>query len=228
MRHEDAARVKIDALLTASGWDVQDYPDLDLSSPNGIAVREFPLKQGHGTADYLLYVNRRAVCVVEAKKTSQTLTGVEVQTEKYSHGLPDSLPAVHRPLPWLYESAGEVTRFTNALDPDAASREVLAFHRPETMSQEHGLSDSSIRPTFGKDRDPSCLTLLPRLQTLSLLAEEDFAITRLRSSRIWRMLCREPAARTSRDTGEPRESRFNLLCMVPHRRVIGTRTGQII
>src|ERR1051326_5750255 len=101
MRHEDAARVKIDAQLRASGWEVQDYPDLDLSSPGGIAVREFPLKPGHGAADYLLYVHRCAVGVVEAKKEGGTLTGVEVQTEKYSHGLPESLPAVDRPLPWL-------------------------------------------------------------------------------------------------------------------------------
>src|ERR1043165_6105714 len=100
MRLEDKAREKIDALLAASGWDVQDYPSLYLSCP-AVAVREFPLKSGHGMADYLLYVDRRAVGVVEAKKEGETLTGVEVQTEKYSRGLPDALPAPFRPLPWL-------------------------------------------------------------------------------------------------------------------------------
>ena len=28
MRHEDAARIKIDSQLKACGWEVQDYPDL--------------------------------------------------------------------------------------------------------------------------------------------------------------------------------------------------------
>ena len=62
----------------------------------GVAVREFPLKPGHGYADYLLYVDGQAVGVIEAKKEGETLTGVEMQAEKYAAGMPDALPA---PLP---------------------------------------------------------------------------------------------------------------------------------
>ena len=62
-------------------------------------MREFPLKPGHGKADYLLYVDKKAVGVVEAKPEGTTLTGVEVQSGKYSTGLPDTLPAHERPLP---------------------------------------------------------------------------------------------------------------------------------
>ena len=62
-----------------------------MSAP-GVAVREFPLKSGHGTADYLLYVDGKVVGVVEAKPAGFTLTGVEVQSEKYSTGLPEWTP----------------------------------------------------------------------------------------------------------------------------------------
>ena len=61
---EARARENIDAQLVEAGWAVQNHKDLDLSAGRGVAVREFPL--AHGAADYLLYVNRRAVGVVEA------------------------------------------------------------------------------------------------------------------------------------------------------------------
>ena len=38
------------------------------------------------------------------------------------------------PLPFVYESTGVITRFTDGLDPRPRSREVFTFHRPETMA----------------------------------------------------------------------------------------------
>lgn len=130
---EAEARKSIDAQLTASGWVVQDSRAANLYAAPGVALREFPLKSGHGFADYLLYVNGEAVGAVEAKKVGMTLTGVEIQAAKYSEGLPKHLPAYRRPLPFLYQSTGVETRFTNLLDPDPRSRPVFAFHRPETL-----------------------------------------------------------------------------------------------
>ncbi|WP_437763055.1 hypothetical protein WMF27_42945 [Sorangium sp. So ce281] len=92
-RPEDAARKNIDDALTAAGWAVQDRQVMNLDAAHCVAVREFPLKRGHGFADYLLYVDGEAVGVIEAKEVGTTLTGVEGQTEKYSAGLPDLLPA---------------------------------------------------------------------------------------------------------------------------------------
>ena len=94
---EKRARQAIDAALVAAGWQVQSRDAINLQASRGIAVREFPLKPGHGYADYLLYVDRQAVGVIEAKKAGTTLTGVEVQAEKYAAGMPDALPAPHRP-----------------------------------------------------------------------------------------------------------------------------------
>ena len=134
MTPEEQARAKIDRLLEQAGWSVQDADSINLYAGSGVAVREFSLKSGHGTADYLLYVNQKAAGVVEAKPEGSTLTGVEVQSEKYSTGLPDNLPAHHNPLPFLYESTGAETQFTNRLDPEPRSRLVFSFHSPQTLA----------------------------------------------------------------------------------------------
>ena len=67
MTPEEQARTNIDEMLTRAGWAVQDADALNLYAGKGVAVREFPLKSGHGHADYLLYVDQRAAGVVEAK-----------------------------------------------------------------------------------------------------------------------------------------------------------------
>jgi type I restriction enzyme R subunit len=131
---EQKARGEIDAKLVASGWLVQDRDDQDLTAGRGIAVREFPMKSGFGFADYLLYLDRKALGAVEAKADG-TLTGVEAQSAKYAAGLPDNLPAHRRPLPFLFESNGSVTFFTNGLDPKPRSRKVFSFPRPETFAE---------------------------------------------------------------------------------------------
>jgi len=131
MTPEQKARQRIDALLTQTGWVVQDYADLNLYAGTGLACREFPLKSG--TADYLQYVDGGALGVVEAKPEGFPLVGVETQSGKYLDGLPANPPHFRLPLPFAYEATGAVTQFTNYLEPDAASREVFAFHRPDEL-----------------------------------------------------------------------------------------------
>ena len=133
-RPEDCARANIDRLLAGAGWLIQNRDSINIEAGRGIAIREFPLAPGHGFADYLLYVDGYAAGVVEAKKAGVPLIGVEIQTAKYSVGLPQTLHAPRRPLPFCYESTGVETRFTNLLEPDARSRPVFGFHRPETLA----------------------------------------------------------------------------------------------
>ena len=121
-------------MLTAAGWAVQDVAAANIHADRGVAVREFPLAPGFGFADYLLYVDGRAAAVIEAKKQGATLSGVEIQSSRYAQGLPPSLPAWRRPLPFLYESTGAETRFTNGLDPEPRAHAVFAFHRPEMLA----------------------------------------------------------------------------------------------
>ena len=139
MTPEQKARIQIDTMLERAGWTLQDVHSLNLSAARGVAVREFGLKPGHGTADYLLYVDGKATGVVEAKPVGYTLTGVELQSGKYSDGLPDALPAHRKPLPFLYETTGSETHFTNLQDPEPRSRGVFSFHTPATLAGWVGL-----------------------------------------------------------------------------------------
>lgn len=135
MTPEAKARVQIDHLLQAAGWHVCHMSQVNLHAAQGVAIREFPLNPGHGFADYLLYVNGKACGVIEAKKEGVPLKGVEVQSARYAQGLPAALPAWRRPLPFLFESTGVETQFTNGLDPLPRSRRVFAFFRPEMLLQ---------------------------------------------------------------------------------------------
>jgi type I restriction enzyme R subunit len=132
---EARARIEIDKLLAQAGWHVCGMADLNIHAAQGVAIREFPLNNGFGFADYLLYVNGKACGVIEAKKAGATLTGVEVQSGRYAQGLPASLPAWERPLPFLFESTGVETHFTNGLDPQPRARGIFAFFRPELLAQ---------------------------------------------------------------------------------------------
>jgi type I restriction enzyme R subunit len=131
---EAIAREQIDRVPTESGWAVLDIADANLGAARGVANREFPLTTGYGFADYVLFVDGRALGVIEAKKAGTTLTGVELQAARYSDGFPDAFPAHLRPLPFLYQSTGLETRFSSRLDPDPRSRRVFQFHQPATLA----------------------------------------------------------------------------------------------
>jgi hypothetical protein len=135
LKPEAKARLNIDSMLRAAGWDVQDFSRVNLGAARGVAVREFPMAKGHGQADYLLFVGRMAVGEVEAKREGSTLTGVEWQSAKYTTGLPQGIPAVTTPLPFAYESTGVETKFTNGLEPIPRSRNVYSFLQPDTLAE---------------------------------------------------------------------------------------------
>ena len=170
MTPEKQARVLIDKHLRDAGWIVQDADAINLSEGVGIAVREFPLNSGF--ADYLLYAEGKAIGVVEAKPKGYPLTGVETQSSKYTNGLPKDLPHYRLPLPFAYESTGEVTRFTNSLDPDFRSREVFSFHRPEEL----------LRLVTKDDQVRASLRKMPPLDVGQLWRVQVGSITNLEKS----------------------------------------------
>ncbi len=126
---EQIARDRIDAMLCAAGWIVQPKRSIELSAAVGVAVREY--QTDVGPADYVLFVNRQPVGVIEAKKETEgvRLTTHETQTADYAAA---KLKWVKNelPLPFLYESTGMVTQFTDGREPKARSREVFHFHSP--------------------------------------------------------------------------------------------------
>ena len=140
---EQVTRDKIDEMLKASGWKVQKKYAIDFNAGLGIAVREYQTVVG--PADYVLFVDKKAVGVIEAKReeAGQNITTVEDQTGGYANA---TLKWVNNkePLPFLYESTGVITRFTDGRDPKPRSREVFSFHHPETF-KEWLEQDSSLR-----------------------------------------------------------------------------------
>lgn len=131
---EQIARDEIDDLLKAAGWSVQDKNTIDLHDGPGQAVREY--QTDVGPADYVLFVDGKAIAVIEAKRKSkgENLTTAEEQTAGYA-GAHLKWVNNNKALPFLYESTGVITRFTDGRDPKPRSREVFTFHRPETLRE---------------------------------------------------------------------------------------------
>lgn len=134
MTPEPKARQLIDSKLEQAGWLVQDMKLLNLGAGPGVAVREYPTDTGF--ADYVLFIDRQAVGVIEAKRdeAGENITAVEQQTARYAGGaLKWRLQT--SPLPFLWESTGQIIRFTDGRDPTPRSREVFHFFRPEQLRE---------------------------------------------------------------------------------------------
>ena len=168
---EQVARDRIDDRLRAAGWHVQDRNAIDFTKGLGIAVREYPTDVG--PADYVLFVDRQAVGVVEAKPDDwgDRLTTVEEQSEGYANAKLKWVSNAE-PLPFVYESTGQITRFTNGRDPNPRSREIFTFHRPETF-KDWALARQSLR---------SGIASLPPLNPVGLRECQINAITELEKS----------------------------------------------
>ncbi len=156
---EQIARDKIDRMLVSAGWVVQSKNKVDLSTATGVAVREY--QTDIGPADYVLFVDRKPVGVIEAKREEEgvRLTVHEDQAEFYAEArLKYNLNK--EPLPFVYESTGVLTRFTDGHDPKPRSRPIFHFHKPETLAEWHsqketlraklksmpGLNEEGLRP----------------------------------------------------------------------------------
>ena len=167
---EQIARDNIDKQLTACGWIIQNKSTLNLSAGVGIAVREYLTDVG--PADYVLFVDGKPCGIVEAKREEEghRLTVHENQSEEYATAKLKHLD--NEPLPFVYESTGEVTRFTDFRDPKPRSRNVFSFHKPETF-RAWLKQEESLRSSFKN---------LPLLQTEGLRDCQINAITKLENS----------------------------------------------
>ncbi|MEQ9437482.1 MAG: type I restriction-modification enzyme R subunit C-terminal domain-containing protein [Cyclobacteriaceae bacterium] len=130
---EQIARDKIDAMLVAAQWVVQSKKKVDLSAARGVAVREY--QTDLGPADYVLFVDRKPVGVIEAKREEEghRLTVYEEQSSDYANSKLKYLN--NDPLPFVYESTGALTRFTDYRDPKPRSRPLFSFHQPAKLAE---------------------------------------------------------------------------------------------
>lgn len=134
VKPEDKARHEnINPALKKAGWKIQNFKSANIYASKGVAVEFFQM--GRDEADYVLFVNGQACGIIEAKKEGVTLIGKEPQSNKYAQSFPEEFQSVEMPLPFVYESTGIETRFTNLWDPKPRSREVFNFHQPETLEK---------------------------------------------------------------------------------------------
>ena len=129
---EQVARDRIDEMLRQAGWAVQSKDKINFNAAKGIAIREYTTSVG--PADYVLFVNQKPVGIIEAKKEVEghRLTVVEDQSKGYAEAQLKFFKSSEA-IPFVYESTGTITRFTDYRDPNARSREVFHFHQPETL-----------------------------------------------------------------------------------------------
>ena len=137
MLPEEKARVKIDKQLISAGWDVVARDEYVPQSAS--AVKE-ALMQGNTESDYLLFIDDKAVAVVEAKREENPLgEDVQQQAEDYAcnpqdwYGLwfPNQIPLV-------YLANGNKIYFKNMLQPDSDYVELTEMDSPKKMLQRIG------------------------------------------------------------------------------------------
>ncbi len=132
MTPEELARVKIDKQLNDAGWDIVSRMDY---MPNTASAVKEALMQGSKESDYLLFVEDKAIAVVEAKKEENPLgDDVAIQAENYAvtpqnwYGLWFS-----NQIPLVYLANGKKIYFKNMLIPDSEYEEIPAVHTPKQM-----------------------------------------------------------------------------------------------
>ena len=125
---EQIARDQIDKRLAEAGWIVQDKKAVDFSAGLGIAVREY--QTDIGPADYALFVDKKAVGVIEAKpeEWGHKITTVEEQSASYAAA---KLKWVNNkePLPFVDSMSSSLSRFSG--------------WRSRSLSLGEGLTDST-------------------------------------------------------------------------------------
>lgn len=157
MTPEQKARKVIDKLFSNAGWQVLDR---DHYAPNISAVAlEEGLLNGNLEADYLLFLNGKAVGVLEAKKESVDVYAdwVKAQAENYVKKVPPTYQTIAKPLPLIYLSNGKTVLFKNGNIPESEYEEINRIHTPKEITRMLGLADEySALPALRKQGLRDC------------------------------------------------------------------------
>ena len=135
MKPEEAAREKIDKQLMNVGWDIVSRDEYIPMSTT--AVKE-ALMQGNTESDYLLFIDNKAIAVVEAKREENPLgDDVAEQAEDYATHPQNWYGLWKRNLiPLVYLANGKKILLKNLLaDPKGEYTEISEMHSPKKMLQ---------------------------------------------------------------------------------------------
>lgn len=134
MLPEEKARVKIDKQLRNAGWDIVSRNEY---LPNStVAVKE-ALMVGNTESDYLLFIEGKAIAVIEAKREENPLGDeVKKQVENYAVS-PQAWYALwfEKLIPLVYMANGNKIYFKNMLNQKSRYEELSKMHSPKKMLQ---------------------------------------------------------------------------------------------
>ena len=141
MTPEDKARVKIDRWFEDAGWEVTDRDHYTPSS-TAVAIRE-GLLSGNLEADYFLFINGKAVGVLEAKRKEVDVWDncVAEQAEHYTRSVPNCYQKIASVLPLVYLSNGETILFKNQNKEDEPYFTLDRIHSPKEIVKMLGIED---------------------------------------------------------------------------------------
>lgn len=134
MLPEEKARVKIDKQLRNAGWDIVARNEY---LPNSTSAVKEALMGENTESDYLLFIDGKAIAVIEAKR-EENLLGDEVkkQAEDYAVSPQDWYGLwFEKLIPLVYMANGNKMYFKNMLVEDSDYEELSQMHSPKKMLQ---------------------------------------------------------------------------------------------
>ena len=141
MTPEEKARQKIDQWFAEAGWKVINREDYEPTC-TAVAIREGLLK-GNLEADYFLFINGKAVGVLEAKREDIDALSDKVceQAVLYAKSVPHIYQAYQKPLPFIFTSNGKELYFCDFREQEQGFKQIIAIPTPYELVKQLGISD---------------------------------------------------------------------------------------
>lgn len=142
MTPEEKARIKIDQWFADAGWKVINRDDYEPTC-TAVAIREGLLK-GNLEADYFLFINGKAVGVLEAKReeTDAFASKVCEQAALYAKSVPNIYQTYQNPLPFIFTSNGKELYFCDFREKDSNFKQIMSIPTPRELVKELGIEDT--------------------------------------------------------------------------------------
>ncbi len=142
MTPEEKARIKIDQWFADAGWEVVNRDDYEPTC-TAVAIREGLLK-GNLEADYFLFINGKAVGVLEAKREETDAFASKVcrQAALYARSVPNIYQAYQKPLPFIFTSNAKDLYFCDSREQDSCFRQIMTIPTPYELVKKLGIEDT--------------------------------------------------------------------------------------
>ena len=142
MTPEEKARIKIDQWFADAGWKVVDREDYEPTC-TAVAIREGLLK-GNLEADYFLFINGKAVGVLEAKREDIDAFSNKVceQAALYARNVPNIYQTYQKPLPFIFTSNGKDLYFCDFREQDSYFKQIMSIPTPHELVKKLGIEDT--------------------------------------------------------------------------------------